>query len=121
MFSGVRIDLVYQYHFPISCCSTDDILCAYLLDVLSPACDHLTSDSCMLLLAHQPLDMISLITCHLAWLLDLWLSHLRGSCLDFLYYIQWPVILYYIYSDQNLYYLCTPATSWTCPAPAIPV
>jgi len=32
-------------------------------------------------------------------ILDLWLSHSRESC---------RVILYYIYSDLNLWYLCTP-------------
>ena len=65
-FSCIRTDPLYRFCFPDS-----DIYYAYLLDVLPPACDHvtpvwyhLTPDSCML---SPDTCFISLITCYLIY------------------------------------------------------
>jgi len=102
LISGIGTTFLYFFRSPVSVpfscimIRDNDIYCAYLLVVISPACYHLTCYYMPLLdtwLLHVTTWHLFDITYHLppdTWLLDLWLSYLREFYLDIVYYIQRP-------------------------------
>ena len=115
---SIRTDLLYWYCFlvflPISNIGTT-FLYLYRSSVSVPFSCIMTYDNdiylsvitwLMLVITWHLFD----ITYHLppdTWLLDLWLSHLRKSCLDVLYYIKWPESIVVMYSCNFLNLSCT--------------